>query len=354
MQKKYILPVLLILQIILIKILAQYPEFIDKYYSNGLYVYLARFFRIIFGWIPFSVGDIGYAVLIFFIFRWFRKNRKGFFVNWRNNGLTVLSFISVLYFAFHFLWGLNYYKTPMNERLGIKKEYTFTELENLTKILVKKTNELQFEITQDTDKKVLIPMNHSLLYEKAVDGYQELPKNLEFVSYKNKSVKSSLFSLPLSFMGFGGYLNPFTNEAQVNSLKPIISAPVTACHEMAHQTGLASESECNFIGYKAALANKNKYFQYSAYQFALSYCLQNMEMMKKNSSKIYQKKINEGVLENFKENKLFWENYQSWLESFFKVFYDNFLKFNSQKDGLQGYSNFIGLLINYNLKYNEA
>ena len=35
-------------------------------------------------------------------------------------------------------------------------------------------------------------------------------------NYKNVSVKKSLFSLPLTYMGFSGYINPFTNEANIN------------------------------------------------------------------------------------------------------------------------------------------
>jgi hypothetical protein len=38
-------------------------------------------------------------------------------------------------------------------------------------------------------------------------------------------------------MGFGGYLNPFTNEAQVNYLGSNVF--LTANHEMAHQMGYA-------------------------------------------------------------------------------------------------------------------
>lgn len=353
MNKKYLLPLLLLVQIILVKVLSCFPHFVEKYYSNGLYIYISKFLRIIFGWIPFSIGDIGYSIIIFVIIKWIKKNRIGFFKNYKTHGLSIVSFLSVLYFAFHLLWGLNYYRLSMAEKLQVKTEYSFAELENITQQLIIKTNAIQFEITQDSDKKVVLPFDHSALYEKSLKGYELIPKPLCFVSYQYKSIKSSVFSFPLSFMGFGGYLNPFTNEAQVNHLKPIVNAPATTCHEMAHQTGLASESECNFIGFITAKANKNKYFQYSAYQFALAYCLSNLESQKTGSSKNYLKKINKGVLENFEENKMFWENYQSWINKFFKVFYHNFLKLNQQKDGLEGYSNFIGLLINYNLKHHE-
>jgi hypothetical protein len=36
-----------------------------------------------------------------------------------------------------------------------------------------------------------------------------------------------------NYMGFSGYLNPFTNEAQVNYLGPMYTFPATTCREMA-------------------------------------------------------------------------------------------------------------------------
>jgi hypothetical protein len=73
-------------------------------------------------------------------------------------------------------------------------------------------------------------------------------------------------------MGFGGYLNPFT-EAQVNYLGPMYSFPMTA-HEMAHQMGYASESECNFIGFLASVKNDNLHPIFRLHGF---YCLSNWQ-----------------------------------------------------------------------------
>ena len=345
------MPIFLFVQIILIKILALFPEFIEQYYSNGLYAYISKFSRIVLGWIPFSVGDLAYTILIFFILRWIYKNRIGFFKNWRANGLTVLSFISVLYFLFHFLWGMNYYRIPLHEKIGIEKEYTKEQLQALTVKLIAKTNALQFQLAKDSTKKVIFNYTEEKMYEMSPNGYASLQKPLSSIQYKNESIKSSLYSLSLSYMGFGGYLNPFTNEAQVNSLKPKFTSPLTICHEMAHQTGIGSESDCNFIGFMASSSHKDLYFQYSAYAFALNYCLYNLEMMEEGSTKSYKKQINKGVIENFKENKTFWKQYHTFIDSFFEYFYDKFLKLNQQKDGMESYSKFVGLLVNYDLKY---
>lgn len=352
MKKKYISPIFLFVQIILMKVLALFPEFVERYYSNGLYLYISKISRIVLGWIPFSVGDLAYTILFFFIFRWIYKNRIGFFTNWKTNGLTVLSFVSVLYFLFHFLWGINYYRIPLHEKIGIEKEYSQEQLKALTQKLIVKTNQLQLQIEKDSTKKVDFKYSEQKMYEMSPNGYGLFQNQLTEIEYKNKSIKSSLYSLPLSYMGFGGYLNPFTNEAQVNYLKPKYTSPLTICHEMAHQTGIGSESDCNFIGFMAASSNEDVYFQYSAYAFALNYCLYNLEMMEEGSSKSYRKLINYGVLENFNENKTFWKQYHSFIDTFFEYFYDKFLKFNQQKDGMESYSKFVGLLINYDLKHN--
>ena len=51
--------------------------------------------------------------------------------------------------------------------------------------------------------------------------------------------------------GFLGYYNPFSGEAQVNTKVPAFIIPFTACHEIGHQLGFASESEASFVGYLA-------------------------------------------------------------------------------------------------------
>jgi hypothetical protein len=256
----------------------------------------------------------------------------------------------VLYFSFHLLWAFNYYRVPLFEKMNIKREYTEKELIAFTEKLIVKTNEVQFSITQDSTKKVVNPYSQDSIFKLTQNGYDHLAKQYPIFTYEIPSRKKSLLSLPLTYMGFGGYLNPFTNEAQVNYLKPKYTSPLTTCHEMAHQTGIGSESECNFIGFVTAAKNEDLYFQYSAYSFALRYALHNLEMMQEGSSEVYIKKINKGVLKNFEENKVFWKEYQTPINTFFEYFYDNFLKANQQKDGMEGYSKFVGLAIGYENK----
>ncbi|RZJ32955.1 MAG: DUF3810 domain-containing protein, partial [Flavobacterium sp.] len=167
-----------------------------------------------------------------------------------------------------------------------------------------------------------------------------------YFRYQNPSIKKSLISLPLTYMGFAGYLNPFTNEAHVNYMLPMYNFPTTAAHEMAHQIGFASESEANFVGYMASVKNPDLYFQYSGYVTALKYCLGNWEVRDEHVLDQLEKTVNPGILQNFKDSRTFWDSYETFIEEGFKVFYDNFLKLN-QQEGLESYNRFVDLLVNY-------
>ena len=347
MNSKYILPLFLLLQILFLKVLAFFPALVERLYSNGFYFFSSKILRTCLGWLPFSVGDCLYGLLIFFILKWFWNQRKSWKQNWKNNFLRILSFLSILYFVFHLLWGFNYYREPLFEKMSIKKEYTDANLLAFTKKMILKTNAVHQDITKNKNQKIVFPYSQKEVFERNLQGYQKLAERHPFFQFKELSSKKSIISLPLTYMGFGGYLNPFTNEAQVNSLVPMYNFPTISCHEMAHQLGYASESECNFIGYLASVSNDDLYFKYSGYSFALRYCLRNVQLRDEATFKILLKTINPGIIANYKESEVFWDSYQTPIEVAFHTFYDNFLKAKQQNDRKDSYSKILNLLVNY-------
>ena len=344
-NKKFFLPVFLLIQVVFLQIASHYPEYIETYYSKGIYPFISGISRSLLGKIPFSVGDILYGLLILYVLYWLKKNwntstKKGKF-------LAFLNLVSVIYFLFHLLWALNYYREPLHQKMNLKTEYTSTELIEFTKKLITKSNQVHLLITNDSTKKVVVPYQTNQIYELSLNGYRNLSQSEIYFNYQKPSIKSSLISLPLTYMGFSGYLNPFTNEAQVNNLPPAYNLPATTCHEMAHQIGYASESECNFIGFLAASYNSDLYFKYSGYTYALRYCLGNIGAKDEKLLENLLKTINPGILKNYEESENFYLSHKTFIDKGFEIFYDHFLKMNQQKDGMESYSKFINLLINY-------
>ena len=347
MHRKYILPLFLLFQILFLKIIAFFPEFVEEFYSNGLFVIISKISRVTLGKIPFSVGDIIYGIVIIYVLKSIWNSRKSWRFEKRNTALKILSVLSVAYFLFHILWAMNYYRQPLFEKMKIERDYTDADLLIFTKKLIIKTNEIQTQITKNDNLKVVFPYSQRQVFEMNLNGYKTLSNQYICFEYTNPSVKKSLFSLPLTYMGFGGYLNPFTNEAQVNYLIPMYNFPTATCHEMAHQMGFASESECNFIGFLASVKNDDLYFKYSGYSFALRYCLGNWQIRNEKVFDELVKTVHPGILKNYKESEDFWRQYDTFIDKGFHFFYDNFLKLNQQKEGMESYSKLVNLMVGY-------
>ena len=338
---------LLIPQYFFVKLLEDYPQFVETYYSNGLYVYVSKMFRFTLGWLPFSFGDLVYAAGGFYILRWFYLNIKRLKSDTKQWFADVFSVVSMLYFAFHLFWGFNYYRLPLYESLNLEPEYSTEQLVKVTENLILKANNLHLKITKNDTTKVTMPFSKSDILKLAPDGYEGLKKTFPNWEYTPRSVKKSLFSYPLTYMGFSGYLNPLTNEAQVNAVIPTIKLATTATHEMAHQLGFAAENEANFIGCLAAINHENIYFNYCGYTFGLRYCLNEIYRRDPDLHKQLMGTINVGVLKNYEEVRLFWDAHQNPTEPVFKSFYSGFLKANKQLKGMESYSYVVALLVNY-------
>jgi hypothetical protein len=348
---KNVLALSIIPQILLVKWLSFYPELIEKYYSLGIYNYTSKFFRAIYGWIPFSIGDTLYAVIGLYALRYLIIKRKCIWKKPLHFFRNMVAVIAVAYFTFNICWGLNYHRLTVSQALGIQENKDRKALLAFVNELIDKTNETQFQITGDSTLMVKTPYTNQQIFDKTIKGYKNLAQIHPFLKYEIPSIKNSLFSSPLSYMGYGGYLNPFTNEAQVNSLILPFRLSVISGHEMGHQIGYSAENETNLIGYLVTVYNEDIYFKYAAYAYALSYCLSDM---KENDEQLFETllpKINAGVKQNYAELNTFWLQYENFTEPIFKAIFNSFLKVNNQTDGIKSYSKVVLLLVSYHQKY---
>ena len=347
-----ILTLLLVVQILLVKFISRFPDFIEQYYSTIIYPFISTLFRFFFGWIPFSIGDVFYFLIgLTFIISSYQliKNR---FKNIRLQLFKLGAYLSVFYFLFHLFWGLNYHRNSLFKTLHLEqKEYSLEALNNLTNSLLTKIKHTQLQLVAHDTLKVEVPYSKRLILSKTELGYNTLSTDYPQFKYQPTSLKKSIFSVPLTYMGFSGYFNPFSGEAQIDYLVPDVSLPMISSHEVAHQLGIASESEANFIGFLAATKSEDPYFNYSGYLMALRYSVAAIHYKDSVASKKIIKKIPVGILKNIKESQDFWQSYQNKAAPFFELFYDNYLKANKQKDGMQSYSKMVNLLVAYDKKH---
>jgi hypothetical protein len=349
--------VLLILCAIAIKWLSFYPDWVEKNYTYGVYPVISKFQRFVFGWIPFSVGDLFYAFLILVIlvrsFQFlkliFRKrmNRKYFIA-----GLQQLIFFFLfLYVIFNLLWGLNYNRKGLESQLRLEvKPYSFEELDTVAGILQERLNyyaALVEEKQRDSfDKKRALFRECSTAYNKAA---QEYP----FLHYTHPCIKPSLFSYAGNYLGFQGYYTPFSGEAQVNTTIPRFLEPYVTTHEIAHQLGYAKENEANFVGYLVCKSSASSILRYSMYFDIFNYAWGAIKQQDTMLAKKYRQQLHPQAVKDYEELREFYRKHRNPVEPVIMWVYNEYLKANNQPEGKQTYNAVIGWIVAYYKKYGK-
>lgn len=340
--------------IVLIKVASFYPDWIEKNYSRGIYRNISWLYRTIFGWLPFSAGDILYFAAGFLLLvnavRLFKNLINGRFKkpNLKRTFIKAFFVCSIIYIYFNLCWGLNYNRPGIAKQLQLNTTInTEHDLKLITDTLIKKVNECRLMLGKGKIKYKTYPE----VFSEAQAAYSQ--SRFSFLEYDTKSVKRSMYGRLGNFLGFLGYYNPFTGEAQLNLTMPRFLIPYVTCHEIAHQLGYASESEANFVAYLAAVQSDDTLFHYSTYFDLFNYA--NKELFSKDSAAAMNnyKKLDPLVKNDVEELRAYWRKSDNIIEPVIRIFYDNYLKANQQSEGIKSYDDVTAWLIAYLKKYGK-
>jgi len=348
--------ILLILFTILIKFSSLYPGFIERYYSNGFYVFISRLQRLLFGWIPFSIGDLvyGFFILVILVKLWQLIRvifKKKFNRHYLLSGLKqIIFFILFIYVFFYLFWGLNYSRKNIATQLDLKMTaYSPGELDTLTTVLEERLN---YYASYITDKRDSFYKKKNLFRESDL-AFQLGAKEYPFLDYETRSIKPSLFSYAGNFLGFQGYYNPFSGEGQVNTTVPIFIQPFVTCHEIGHQVGFGKENEANFAGFLACRLHPSPVFRYSVYFDMFNYAVNELYRQDSSKAKSYLEKLDPLVKKDREELKNFFRKYKNPIEPVIMWAYNEYLVANNQPSGKKTYSEVIGFLIAFQRKFGK-
>jgi hypothetical protein len=336
-----------------VKLLSFSSNAVEKYYSTGFYPVLARCQRLLLGWLPFSVGDILYALagigllygLIALIRRLIRREAgREYFLEVLRRTVFILLLV---YVYFNLSWGLNYDRRGIAYQLQLDVQpYSTSDLDTLLQQVV-----VQINRTDTPGHGLRLGLtSHSGMFRSATGSYEVLSSRDERFAYASPSVKASLYSYLGDYLGFGGYYNPFTGEAQVNTTVPLFTQPYTTCHEIGHQLGYAKENEANFAGYLAARSSGNAAFRYSVYFDLYLYAARELYMRDSMLLKPLKARLSPAVKADFRELQRFNLKYENPFEPKVRGLYDRYLRANRQPQGMRTYNEVIAWLIAYGKK----
>ena len=337
-----------------IKLFSFFPAQVERLYARGLFPLLARTLRILFGWVPFSIGDVLYIIAGLYCLR------KGFavvrlFLDKQLSGRLLVRFFQrivficlTIYIAFNLLWGLNYNRIPMAQQLGLSlSPYSTQTLEVVAKALVDTLN--SFDSTDPAPRRQLD--SKRMLFRETVQTYALAKEQYPLLNYQTNSIKSSLFSYAGNYIGFTGYYNPFTGEAQTNTTVPSFVQPFTTCHEIGHQLGYAKENEANFAGFLSCRVSGNPAFRYSVYFDMYSYVISEMGKRDSLLAQRFTGQLHNNVREDYKEIRAFFRRHENPFGAVVWRLYANYLRANQQPSGLHSYNEVVAMLVAFYKKH---
>jgi hypothetical protein len=245
---------------------------------------------------------------------------------------------------------LNYNRKGIAWQLQLKAVvYDTTNLIMIQELLLQKVNETKKKLLA---QKAFYPDKKNL-FRRAKECYEVAGKEYPFIHYESSSVKSSLYGWLGNYLGFTGYYNPFTGEAQVNTTIPKFLLPFVTVHEIGHQLGYAKEDEANFSGYLAATNSHDTLFQYSAYLNLFIYANYEVFYFDSAASGMAAKQLIPEVKADLMEWKRFNKRYRNFVEPAISWMYGKYLLVNQQPKGLRSYNEVIAMLIAYHKEYGK-
>ena len=341
---------------IIIKVFSFFPDAVEKYYASGIYPVISATQRILFGWLPFSVGDLFYgAVAVWLLYTLYhtvrRVVKRDTTRKYWKNALAQSAFVAVfVYVTFNLFWGLNYNRRGVAYQLGLHvQQYSKTDLVQVMQQIVERLNTLE---GPSRANRPLLERKKNL-FKGAVTAYDQLAQRDADFRYSFRSVKPSLYSYLGNYLGYTGYYNPFSGEAQVNTTVPLFVMPFTTCHEIGHQLGYAKENEANFAGYLSAKSSLDPAFRYSVYFDLYTYSRYYLYGMDSVVAKQLDAQLKPGIKADYAELREFIWKYRNPIEVIIDKLYGQYLKANNQPAGKLTYNEVVAWLVAYYKKYGE-
>jgi hypothetical protein len=350
--------VLLFLLALLIKLFSLNEAWVETYYTYGFYPVFSMFLRLLFGWIPFSIGDLAYVAAFIFLvakswklIRLLAKRKVKEYLSWILFR-KYLKLVLGIYIIFNVFWGLNYNRQGIAHQLGLNVQpYNTKDIYELATGLQQQLNFYAAKV----DSVNRLPLdNNKILFKEGVRVYKKISLQYPFLRYEQVSIKPSVFTNIGQFFGFTGYYNPFSGEAQLKTTVPAFVKPFILCHEMAHQLGYAKENEANMVAFLSGRVSDNVEFRYSAYWDAYTYALRELRRYDTTAFKELRKTVHPQFKKDYQTYLEYLYKSRNVVEPFMSEFYDSYLKLNNQPKGKATYNEVVAWLVAYMKKYGKA
>ena len=240
------------------------PAVVERLYSARFYAALQPGVTSFSNLLPFALLD---ALLIITAALWLGLAARdlGRFDRWRaarRAGARTITWAAGAYLAFLMLWGFNYRRVRLVERLPFDAARVTPEaVTRAARLAADRANEL-FDPKRAEDAPASGPVDPTVA--------AALNRALEDIGRAHRVVparpKSTLLDAYFRRAGVDGMTDPFFLETLIASDLLPFERPFTVAHEWSHLAGIADEGEANFVAWLACV-RASPAAQYSGWLF---------------------------------------------------------------------------------------
>jgi hypothetical protein len=335
---------------------ALFPSLVERLYARPIYPYIASTLSALSRHFGFSVAEVLIWLLLLLIL--VGAARLALLMYFRPAGrlkraAAAARFVSWVtaccLWAFLLCFGLNYQRPFLFDLLGFeRKEADAAELETISSEIIRRINENYEEAHASGNS---LPNREEVV--RILEGSYNFVPELSLLPHGLYAPpKPVYFSGVMTRLGISGIYFPFTAEPNYNVEIPDFQLPFTIAHEMAHQRGIARESEANFVAFLVCVNSGNAFVRYSGYRSGVGVV---SELFRQEPEKAREviKGLSAGYREDSRRAFIFWSQAGGFIGNLSMRINDLYLRANHVKSGTADYAASTTLIIGYYRKMFE-
>ena len=302
--------------------------------------------------LPFSAAELLYVlaavvavVLLALMVRYLVRSRhKGRAVC--RCTLFALDLCLTVYAAFCVLWGANYCADDFCDMTDLTPEpVAYEDLVRVTRYFANGLALASQRVARDEAGLFTADRDEILDYADTV--YDCLYDEFPLLDMPDQRPKGVFFSKVMSAMNFTGFYFPFTGESNVNMDAPTVLLASTCAHELAHQRGIASEQQCNFLAVLACTCCDDANYNYAGWLLGYIHLSNALYRADPETWQAVRDTLPDTVLADLRANSAYWAHYKGLTATVTQSLNDKMIRSYGDELGTQSYGAVVDLLVKY-------
>jgi hypothetical protein len=271
-----------------------------------------------------------------------------------SGGLRMARDLGVIVALFYVVWGFNYAREPLSERLDWP-QWSPPQVEELVRAAadaVAEANDAYWDIhhSEDAGEPTPMPADLAELESALEQGWNRSAELLNLGGSAGKRygrTKRLLLSPIVARFGISGFYFPWTAEANVLADLPAVGRPHSMAHEKAHQRGTGPENEASFLGFLAGALASHPHARYAAYTFAQGQILGALARVDREAYREIVSRRFPGIQRDLDDYATYWNKYRGISRTIGRTVNNRYLRANRVEGGVLSYGLTVRLLLTF-------